>query len=77
MLVPVEGWFQGPTMEGRPAYSAYVTSQLSGWVLGIAIPAGTVELRERRIFTIMGACALFAFAIGALLAWVIVRRMSH
>jgi hypothetical protein len=70
-----EGWFQGATMEGRSAYTSYVTSPLSGWVLGIAIPAGTVEAGERRLFAIISAIVLLAFASGALLAWLIARRL--
>jgi len=72
-----EGWFYGRTMEGRATYTSYVTSQLSGWVLGIAIPAATVESEARRIFAILGAGALCACAAAALLAWLIAGRISR
>jgi len=68
------GWFHGRTLEGRSTYTSYVTSPLSGWVLGIAIPAGVVEAGARRGFALIGAGALLALAIGALLAWQIARR---
>lgn len=71
-----EGWFRGRTIEGRSTYTPYVTSQLSGWVLGIAIPAATVEAGARRTFEIMGVGVLLAFVIGALLAWLIARRIE-
>ena len=45
-----EGWFRGSTLEGRPTYTPYVTSQFSGWVLGIAIPASTVNAGAWRTF---------------------------
>jgi hypothetical protein len=72
-----EGWFYGRTMEGRATYTSYVTSPLSGWVLGIAMPAVTVESEVRRIFAILGAGALCACAVAALLAWLIAGRISR
>jgi hypothetical protein len=64
-----EGWFSGPTLDGRPAYTAYVTSSFSGWVLGIGIPAETVEAGERRTYAIIGFGFVLAFALGLVLAW--------
>ena len=32
------GWFRGRTTEGRDTYTAYETSQLTGWTVGVAIP---------------------------------------
>ena len=69
-----EGWFAGRTREGKQTYTAYVTSELSGWVLGVAMPAGTVEAGARRTFTLLAAGLVAAAAIGALLAWAITRR---
>lgn len=71
-----EGWFQGLTKEGRSAYTSYVTSELSGWILGIAIPAGTVEAGEQRAFAMLGAGVALAIAAGMLLAWLIAKRVS-
>jgi len=72
-----EGWFQGHTAEGRPTYMSYVTSSLSGWVLGITVPAATVEAEAQRTFAMLGAGVLLAFAIGMLLAWLIAKPVSH
>jgi hypothetical protein len=71
-----EGWFFGRTMEGRLTYTAYVTSQLSGWVLGVAIPASVVEAGERRTWLILAAGLVAALAAGALMAWLAARRES-
>jgi hypothetical protein len=68
------GWFEGQSRDGRPTYTAYVTSQLSGWVLGVAIPAGTVEAGEQRILTMLAAGMLLSLAIGTALAWQVVER---
>jgi hypothetical protein len=72
-----EGWFHGRTLEGRSTYTAYVTSQLSGWVLGIAIPASTVEAGARRTSSTLSAGIVLAFAIAALLAWLIAKRTAR
>ena len=72
-----EGWFYGRTLEGRATYAGYVTSPLSGWVLGIAIPAAAVESEVRHIFTVLGVGALCACAVAALLAWLIAGRISR
>jgi len=71
-----EGWFFGRTMEGRAAYTAYVTSQLSGWVLGVAIPQAVVDGDERRTYLILFAGLAAAIAAAALMAWLIARRES-
>src|SRR5258707_1137738 len=34
-----EDWFHNRTPEGRSTYTSYVTSRLSGWVLGIEMPS--------------------------------------
>jgi hypothetical protein len=70
-----EGWFQGVSPEGRSGYTAYVTSQLSGWVLGIAIPADALEASAQRTWAILGAGVVLAGAVGMLLASLIARRM--
>jgi hypothetical protein len=68
------GWFEGQSRDGRPTYTAYVTSQLSGWVLGVAIPAGTVEAGEQRILTMLAAGMLLSLVIGTALAWQVAER---
>jgi hypothetical protein len=71
-----QGWFHGRTLERRNSYTAYVTSALSGWVLAIAIPEATVEADARHAFVIMSLGVIVALAIGALLSWLIERRVS-
>ena len=69
-----EGWFRSRTREGRDTYTAYVTSDLSGWTLGLAVPAATVEAGERRAFARLALGAMLAATLGGLLAWLIARR---
>jgi hypothetical protein len=71
-----EGWFKGRTREGRDAYTAYTTSELSGWMLAISVPAAAVDALSRRVFTILVAGAALALAIGTALAEHTAKRFS-
>jgi PAS domain S-box-containing protein len=71
-----EGWFRGSTIEGKETYTPYVTSQLSGWVLGIAIPAATVDVGAWRSLALTGTGVVLALALALALAWSIGRRIE-
>jgi PAS domain S-box-containing protein len=71
-----EGWFRGSTLEGKETYTPYVTSQLSGWVLGIAIPAATVNRGAWRTFALTATGVALALAMALGLAWFIGRRID-
>ena len=71
-----EGWVRDQSADGRATYTAYVTSALSGWVLGISIPAETVEAGERRTYTIIGVGFAVALAAGLLFAWLAAKDLS-
>ncbi|HEU5176216.1 MAG TPA: ATP-binding protein, partial [Burkholderiales bacterium] len=70
------GWFAGTTIEGTRTYTPYVTSELSGWVLGIAIPAATVDAAASRTVIGMGAGVAAALALALLLGWYMARRIA-
>ncbi|HJS76567.1 MAG TPA: ATP-binding protein [Burkholderiales bacterium] len=71
-----EGWFRGSTLEGKETYTPYVTSQLSGWVLGIAIPATTVNRGAWRTFALTATGVALALGMALGLAWFIGRRIE-
>src|SRR5438105_963028 len=71
-----EGWFPGRTIEGVDTYTPYVTSELSGWVLSIAIPASTVEAGQRRMISITIAGIIATTVLALLLAWLISKRIG-
>jgi signal transduction histidine kinase len=70
------GWFSGSTLEGTKTYTPYVTSQLTGWVLGIAIPARSVDAAANRTFVGMGLGILAAAGIALFLGWYMARRIA-
>src|SRR5205085_11916933 len=64
-----EGWYRGLTVEGKDAFTAYVTSDLSGWSAGFAIPAEDV--------TAPAAHAAWGMAIGAVVTVIIVLGFAY
>jgi hypothetical protein len=71
-----QGWFKGHSREGKLIYTAYVNSPLSGWTLGIVLPAAVVEAGEQRIQTMLAAGMVLAFVLGMALAWQLSERAA-
>jgi signal transduction histidine kinase len=75
-----QGWFRGKTLEGRDTYTPYITSSLSGWVLGIAMPAEAVDAAAWRGLWLLIVMVLLASAIAVgfalLLSWRINRPIA-
>jgi signal transduction histidine kinase len=74
---PAGGWFSGSTIEGTRTYTPYVSSERSGWVLGIAIPASTVDAAANRTIVGMVAGLTAVLAIALLLCWTMARRIAR
>ena len=70
------GWFAGSTLEGTRTYTPYVTSELSGWVMGFGIPAATVDAAANRAVVGMGAGMAAALLLALLLGWYMARRIA-
>jgi len=70
------GWFPGSTLEGTRTYTPYVSSELSGWVLGIAIPASSVEAAANRTFVGFAAGIAAVLGVALLLGWYMARRIA-
>ena len=71
-----EGWAVTHTLEGRPVYTAYARSAMTGWGIGIGIPRESVDAPlYRSLATIIGGG--IALVLVALLAAVTLgRRIS-
>jgi PAS domain S-box-containing protein len=71
-----EGFFRGRTVEGFQTYTPYVTSALSGWVLGIAVPASVVNAGAMRLAATLTGGVVIALAVAWWLAWVMAKRIA-
>jgi signal transduction histidine kinase/ActR/RegA family two-component response regulator len=72
-----EGWYRGTTIEGLDTYTAHVTSAVSGWSLGFAIPAELVVGPAKHAGWLLLSGALLSFAAALLIALWLGRRVSR
>jgi hypothetical protein len=59
-----QGWYRGRTLEGRETYTPYATSDLTGWALGIAMPAEQVDSAAWRSLWLVLIMVLLASGIA-------------
>lgn len=76
VLAAHEGWYRGRTVEGMDAYTAHVTSDLSNWTVGFAIPASQVLGGAQRAAWLMGGGVLLSLALAVAIALWLGRRIS-
>jgi signal transduction histidine kinase/ActR/RegA family two-component response regulator len=69
------GFFRGRTTDGRDTFTPYVTSPLTGWVLGIGMPEGVVTAGATRLATTIAAGVAVALCVALWLAWLVARRV--
>lgn len=72
-----EGFFAGETKDGLRSYTAYVTSPLSGWVLGMAMPRDELQAWPWKHGLALGAGLALALAAAFGLSRVLGRRISE
>lgn len=72
-----QGILRGRTVEGLDTYTPYLTSGMSGWVLGVAIPVQVVEAGMWRAIGTLAAGVVLALILGFGLAWLIARTITH
>ena len=72
-----EGWYRGRTVEGLDTYTAHVTSDLSGWSVGFAIPANLVLGGAKHAATLMGGGVVLSLALAVAIAIWLGRRISR
>ena len=71
-----EGWYRGPSVEGRDTYTAYQRSAFSGWSIGLAIPADIVEAAAWRTAWLMGIGVLASVGVALAIAISIGRQIA-
>jgi signal transduction histidine kinase len=71
-----EGWYRAPTADGIDAYTAYARSPLSGWTIGVAIPAAEANAAWQRGAWALGIGTVVAMALAVVFAFVAGRRIA-
>jgi signal transduction histidine kinase/ActR/RegA family two-component response regulator len=71
-----EGWFRGATIEGKDTYQAFLTSELTGWTIGVAMPAEEVERVAWRTAAWMALGALASLLMALAVAAWLGRRVA-
>jgi len=71
-----QGWYRGQTVEGIDTFTAYASSDFSGWSVGLAIPAPVVLGGAVRAAWLMSAGAVASLAIAIFIALRLGRRIA-
>ena len=72
-----QGWFRGRTVEGKDTFMAHNKSKLSGWSVGLAIPAEEVNAAAHRAGWFIGIGALCALLATFGFAYWIALRIAR
>ena len=71
-----EGWGTERTFEDIPVYHAFVRSDLTGWVTGVAVSQAAINAPINRSIAGWGIGAVLLFLLGLTAAWVLGKRIS-
>ena len=73
----LEGWYRGRTLEGQDTYTAFKRSPMTGWLVGVAIPAREVHAAAWRVATFISAAALLSLVVASAFAWWLGSRIAR
>jgi len=65
---PEEGAWRGTLLEGTPAYSALSRSSVTGWTIGLGLPAAEVDGLVQRSLWMLAGAGILMVAIGLIAA---------
>jgi signal transduction histidine kinase len=63
-----EGVWRGVLLEGTPAYSALSRSHITGWTIGLGLPASEVDAQVQRSLWMLAGAGILMVAIGLIAA---------
>jgi signal transduction histidine kinase/CheY-like chemotaxis protein len=69
------GTWRARMLEGTPSYSAWSRSDLTGWTIGLALPADAVDGPVRRSFGTLIAAAVITLTTGFVIALLMTRNI--
>jgi len=71
-----EGWYKGATVEGTDTYTAFLSSEMTGWTIGLAVPSNEYWQSAIRSAWIMAAGALLCLTAAVAIAVRLGRRIT-
>jgi signal transduction histidine kinase/ActR/RegA family two-component response regulator len=71
------GWFHGRTLEGRDVYTAYRTSAMTNWTVGVAVPSEEVFAAAWRAAGFIAAGAVASLLVAMAFAWWLGGRIAR
>src|SRR5688500_13780095 len=72
-----EGWYRGHTVDGTDTFTAHVTSRLSQWSLGYAVPSALVHASAWRFGVALALGTLLTLVAALAFAWWMSRRITR
>jgi signal transduction histidine kinase/ActR/RegA family two-component response regulator len=72
-----EGWYRGKTLEGKDTYTAHVTSELTHWSVGVAVPTREVAFAAYRSAAYMILATGASLLLAILCARWAARRLAE
>jgi signal transduction histidine kinase/ActR/RegA family two-component response regulator len=71
-----EGWYRGPTADGRDTFTAFKRSDFSRWSIGLAIPTEIVQAAAMRTSWLMGIGIASSIVLALGVALLLGRRIA-
>jgi signal transduction histidine kinase len=71
-----EGVVRTRSLDGTDIYGIYTRSKLSGWIVGVGVPVGDIELAARKAVFVSGIGLLAAIAAAFIVAFLLGRRLA-
>lgn len=71
------GIYTNVTLEGVPSYTAYVTSDVSGWSTHVALPATTFDAARLWSYVIWAVVLLLCALLSGALVWMTLRDLAE
>ena len=72
-----DGIYTNVTLEGVPSYTAYVTSDVSGWSTHVALPATTFDGARLWSYVIWAVVLLLCALLSGALVWMTLRDLAE
>ncbi|HSS29358.1 MAG TPA: sensor histidine kinase, partial [Usitatibacter sp.] len=72
-----EGWYRGHTLEGSDTFTAFRASKLTGWTIGLAMPAAAIYSSASHAAWALALGTLATLLVALAVAWWLSRRIAR